>query len=590
MFTNYNGVLSYDKSIQLLEQLSREIAPDSVRGKQPDFPWSSVADMLDHSFNYESLDTDTAIRLRQVHALYSKFEPLRLGIDKERVAYEKFWQSEIACSVTNTFFTERQLGRLTFSPPVEEQLLIAQRKIAEVLGKVPTIESLHLRLGPGATTSTKKKDASITKKFSDPLACSEELVPYLKEVLYELPMLVSSVSPDSLGPEEDVATVSVVVEPAMLSFVLKNAKTYRGICTEPVLNGVVQHGIGSYLKNRLKRFGLDIRRQEPNQALAMEGSLTGMLATLDLSSASDSIATELVAFLLPPEWFNFLSRYRSAKVFYKGWTIKQAKFCSMGNGFTFPLETLIFWALTGAVCGFNRNTVRSYGDDIICPTARAKEVITLLEICGFTINQDKSFIDGPFRESCGADYLRGINIRPVYVKTLITCRDLFRLHNELQEYFPEVATWIESLIPEDIRIYGPKGFGDGHLHGNDWGVAYRRKDGWAGWLFDSYTTKTKLERRLLPGDRILPTYSIYMAEPEENCIPDALMSDVTYFSRAPNRAPRLRCVNRDYATQGLDVVGRTKKRPNGTRTLCTLPSVDGKDVWYQRISIYTLTR
>jgi len=74
----------------------------------------------------------------------------------------------------------------------------------------------------------------------------------------------------------------------------------------------------------------------------------------------------------------------------------------MGNGFTFPLETLIFWALTRAVCG-STATVSAYGDDIICPSDRAEDVIAVLTEVGFSVNLEKSFWNGPFRESCGSD-------------------------------------------------------------------------------------------------------------------------------------------------------------------------------------------
>ena len=88
----------------------------------------------------------------------------------------------------------------------------------------------------------------------------------------------------------------------------------------------------------------------------------------------------------------------------------------MGNGFTFPLETLIFWALTASACEGDVDSVSVYGDDIICPRERADDVIDTLTMCGFKINLEKSFVEGPFRESCGCDYYKGIDIRPFYKK------------------------------------------------------------------------------------------------------------------------------------------------------------------------------
>ena len=71
----------------------------------------------------------------------------------------------------------------------------------------------------------------------------------------------------------------------------------------------------------------------------------------------------------------------------------------MGNGFTFELETLLFYALTMAVCGKgNFVRVSVYGDDIICPTEHAQAVTSILVEAGFQLNLGKSFSSGPFQK------------------------------------------------------------------------------------------------------------------------------------------------------------------------------------------------
>jgi hypothetical protein len=136
-----------------------------------------------------------------------------------------------------------------------------------------------------------------------------------------------------------------MIDDGKLEFVPKNAKTFRSTVTEPVLNGLTQLAIGDFLFDRLKRSGLDLRDQTRNQRLALEGSLTGALATLDLSSASDTISRELVYHLLPLEWAHFLGLSRTGHIKYRGQRYTLEKFSSMGNGYTFPLESLIFGLL-----------------------------------------------------------------------------------------------------------------------------------------------------------------------------------------------------------------------------------------------------
>jgi hypothetical protein len=82
------------------------------------------------------------------------------------------------------------------------------------------------------------------------------------------------------------------------------------------------------------------------------------------------------------------------------------KISSMGNGFTFALESLIFGALVRCAIRRTGSVKKSavYGDDLIVPVTAAPYLKTLLEYFGFQLNEDKSFAAGPFRESCGKDF------------------------------------------------------------------------------------------------------------------------------------------------------------------------------------------
>jgi hypothetical protein len=130
--------------------------------------------------------------------------------------------------------------------------------------------------------------------------------------------------------------------------------------------------------------------------------------------ASDTLSYNLVAWLLPYPWLKFFSDVRSPLGKLKdGTKIPYAKFSSMGNGATFTIETLIFAAACDAV-GASEYTV--YGDDIILSSDRSHDLLQLLRFMGFMPNWDKSYLEGPFRESCGGNYYLGDDITPVYLR------------------------------------------------------------------------------------------------------------------------------------------------------------------------------
>lgn len=209
-----------------------------------------------------------------------------------------------------------------------------------------------------------------------------------------------------------------VVSGGRFSTVPKNAVIDRPIVPQPSFNAYLQRGIGLYIRNRLALYGIDLRDQSRNRGLARKGSIDGSLATLDLSGASDSISDRVVWELLPPEWYAVLNDLRPFMVDVDGSWVYQHTFSSMGNGYTFELESLLFYALVLATCEVEgvAGTVSIYGDDIICPTPASDAVICTLQGCGFIINEDKSFTKGPFRESCGGHYYCGVDVTPFYIR------------------------------------------------------------------------------------------------------------------------------------------------------------------------------
>jgi len=204
-----------------------------------------------------------------------------------------------------------------------------------------------------------------------------------------------------------------------LTLVPKTFKSFRAIMPNTTIGSYMSYGIGEIIRKRLKREGYDIRSlQTRHRYLACQASQTNLSVTADLSSASDSISVALVKRLLPPDWVEILTRSRIADVMLPDETVVQSEtFCTMGIGYTFPLQTLIFLALLKAVEAtmfhrLDRRTISVYGDDMIYNRRMHSEVVEHLSSFGFVINVDKTFHDGHFRESCGGDYYHGVDVRP----------------------------------------------------------------------------------------------------------------------------------------------------------------------------------
>ncbi len=475
--------------------------------------------LLEYEVDYSLPTTvDDFIYARQLLGFYQKLEFLDIGVDKEEAGWKRFQESEQICKETNV---RHRFGRAPFEARVECVLHAAQQKISKVLGAVPKLNDLKFQFGPGATTSVPSSRACPRVKLDANVTCSLNMIPYAGVFLAEAPMWASIHNTFS---DKEKWIVDVQPMHGKLVFVQKNAKTHRSIVVEPTLNGFIQKGIGTYMKDRLKRYAhVDLTDQSRNQKLAYEGSVEGVLATVDLSMASDTVATNLVASLLPLDWFELLSSCRTSTVTYDRHEgpIELQKFSSMGNAYNFELESLIFWALTVSCCEhLNINTcdVSVYGDDIIVPVYAMGLLEEVFDVCGFKINRSKSFSSGPFRESCGADYHSGISIRPYYQKTQVSDQTLYTTHNWFfRNGEHELAKCAESLITFE-KIYGPNGYGDGHLIGSYKlrTPRHTRRRQWEGGFFTTHTFKHRSFKKRLPGDVVLPSYSVYVRSGEDS--------------------------------------------------------------------------
>ncbi len=281
-----------------------------------------------------------------------------------------------------------------------------------------------------------------------------------------------------------------IVEGNRLTFVPKDRNTSRTICVEPILNMYGQLGVGNVLRARLKSFfGIDLSIQpDRNRELARKGSLNGTEATLDLESASDSISLKMLEWALPRDFYSWLRFLRSptAKL-PDGRRVELGMVSTMGNGFTFPLQTMLFSCIVEAAFRARGHTPRDrdmcyvrprktshvetwgvFGDDIIVPTnfhylrgrkaawfeeSIVRDVTRLLDLLGFTVNVSKSFVDpnDPFRESCGGDFFQGVPVRGVYLKSLRHMQDKFVAINVLNAWSADQGIPLRSTVQHLLK-------------------------------------------------------------------------------------------------------------------------------------------
>jgi len=291
------------------------------------------------------------------------------------------------------------------------------------------------RFGPGASIATGSHTAvKMDQKFSVTPECSK----ILKYVTSTNPYLDAKIALDG-GMR--------LVSGSKASTVPKNEDSVRVIATEPSGNMFLQLSAGRALEGVLSVLGFDIRSQEiRNRSLARQGSIDGSLATLDLSKASDSISLDLVRELVPSGLYRLLELIRSPRMTVLSQEISLKMISTMGNGFTFPLMTIIFLSLVYANRRVNHHGPRLYlnpkvtavfGDDIVVPTCEVPGLINILELSGFTVNTAKTFAEGPFRESCGGDYFEGVMITPPYVTSISNNPDVYVALNQLLRYSGE---------------------------------------------------------------------------------------------------------------------------------------------------------
>lgn len=349
---------------------------------------------------------------------------------RRRRAIDKWLTTEGRNAMTNVRLRSATSGDFFFYEGVSYRKLTERVKVVvrSVIGESPSEHWGYCSFSGGATTSRRRSEGHPAFKYLTQADVTRGAISQFWR----------TIAGTAWQNHIDRCGLDIRYVPGNVLFTVPKSTTIdRVCCKEPDLNIYLQKGLGKQVRLALKRVGINLDDQGPNGELARIGSITGNYATIDLSSASDSMSAALVEALVPSDWLYAFSQVRSPTTSIDGELKSLEMFSSMGNGFTFELESLLFYAIAKAVAYLTgtRGRLLVYGDDIVCPSEMSEALIRALAYYGFKTNLTKTFTDGPFRESCGTHWYSGEDVKPFYVrKPIERLSDLILLLNGLARW------------------------------------------------------------------------------------------------------------------------------------------------------------
>jgi hypothetical protein len=306
-------------------------------------------------------------------------------------------------------------------------------------------------------------DTSLERKFKYPITATGQAKTRFLDYMSFNFQLKRAIEESNGG--QPLADHVVEVSGSRVTTVEKDSSIRRMIAVEPTANMYLQQGLMRLIYKRLERVNLRLESLPTKHCqLAWQSSITSRNATIDFSSASDCVSTELLRWLIPKKWFFVIDQVRSHQMNKPDGSFfaEPSMISTMGNAGTFPLETLVFWAL-GSACQFTIDNPNSYsefpsqesyskvsvfGDDCILPTSTATLFINVCNRLGFMVNSEKSYYDDQkFRESCGGDYYHGFNVRAVYARAPV--------NRSISSLEPWLYVLFNGLLKKYISYFGP---------------------------------------------------------------------------------------------------------------------------------------
>jgi hypothetical protein len=218
---------------------------------------------------------------------------------------------------------------------------------------------------------------------------------------------------------------SSILDPVREVKVLAVPKTYkkvRIIAMEDAYRQFVCRTFFVKLDRLLPKQFIDLHDQTRNQHNAWLGSVYHEADTFDMKAFSDSITKTLAWEIFPRKFMNKLYSWIGTHTNIKGKRRRMEMLLTSGHALTFFMESCVAAAVLLASCDYvslydrvNYDVVSVYGDDTTVPRNVSETFQCFLEALGLTVNMDKTFTgDHPYRESCGEEYYKGIQVSSVY--------------------------------------------------------------------------------------------------------------------------------------------------------------------------------
>lgn len=276
--------------------------------------------------------------------------------------------------------------------------------------------------GPGAVATGEKNWEKMKFKRSYK-KLSAQFPPYL--FYYANAMELASNVAHYRGLEKRQYGVSKV------ALVPKDSRGPRMICMEPLEFQYIQQGLSKEIvrhteEHELTRGHVNFSNQEINRKLALDGSLSGDVVTLDMKEASDRVSRWLVRELFETTglWPLLDATRTEFTRLPNGEEFHLRKFAPMGSALCFPVESLVHWSLAVSTLHvYNEvsmrkalNAVYVYGDDIIIKGENHEALFDTFPAFKLRFNEGKCCTHGVFRESCGMDAVLGEEVIPIKVK------------------------------------------------------------------------------------------------------------------------------------------------------------------------------
>lgn len=324
---------------------------------------------------------------------------------RQLLAFDAFRKTQ--CRIADPCFLGKQLRQTTYLV-----LQKARQIIKSILGKYDSVEHGKLcYFGKRASVDVPYRDSYLDVK-AGLLSSSLQIDRWFYKQHLKTDVLLSEACREAFSQSDELGRITRSLQ---LAAVPKRWDTDRTILKNTTLGAFYTGGLGKYMVQCLKAVGYDLNRRARRHAeWIMRYSISRSHVTGDLTTASDSYYSALMRRLFPYDWYKAMNLGRITSCEVSDGTITMASFMTMGIGFTFPAQTIAFYAILRAISELTgiQGNISVFGDDLIYPREMHRYVLSVFEDVGFLLNKDKTFVNEYFRESCGSDYYAGLDVRP----------------------------------------------------------------------------------------------------------------------------------------------------------------------------------